>query len=190
MCVYTYIHMCIHTSVFVYVCIHGSKYIHVYSGMCMHIFITIHACNDTRIQVHTYEQNVFMLWHIATFWGRAKRLGGLVQLCESLITEFQWYVHHWNQHGIVFKCGVFCKLVFESFSILNKFIGADEHHAQHCNWLWPPIQAQALIQQDHLPKDLPSENIENLTLLDLPVTHIQNIQEHRLQHTSFPQNIF
>ena len=49
---------------------------YMYSGMCIHTtFVTIYVCNDTRIQIHTYEQNVFMLWHIATFWGRAKRLG-------------------------------------------------------------------------------------------------------------------
>jgi len=39
-------------------------------------------------------------------------------------------------------------------------------------------------------KDLPGENIESLTLLDLPVTHIQHFQQHWLQHVSFPQSIF
>jgi len=56
-------------------------------------------------------------------------------------------------------------------------------------WLWPPSQYPTFIQQDHLAKDLPSEDIESLTLLDLHVTHIQNSQEHRLQHVSFSKSI-
>ena len=49
--------------------------------------------------------------------------------------------------------------VRESFclSILDEFVGAVEHHAQHCTWLWPPSKLPAFIRQDHLPKDLPGE---------------------------------
>jgi len=77
MCLHTYAYMFIHTSVFVYVWIYGSTYMYMYSGVCINTFVTIYVCNDTstRVQIHTYKQNVFMLWHITTFWGRAKRLG-------------------------------------------------------------------------------------------------------------------
>jgi len=105
---------------------------YIYTGMCIHIFISIYVCNDTLIQIHTYKQNVFMLCHIAMFCSWAKRLGVLVPPCENLITEVSWYVHHWNQHGLVFECGVFCKLIFESLQILHEFVGAVKHHAQHC----------------------------------------------------------
>jgi len=39
---------------------------------------------------------------------------------------------------------------------------------------------------DHLPKDLPGENIESLTLLDFPVTHIQHSQQHARTWASLP----
>jgi len=71
--------MFIHVSVFVswcvYVWIYGSTYIYMYSGVCINTFITMYVCNDTCRQIYTYKQYVFMQWHVATFWGRAKWMG-------------------------------------------------------------------------------------------------------------------
>jgi len=167
--------MFIHTSVFVYIWIYGSTYLYKYWGMCIHIFITM--------IIHVYKY--IHIDSTCSCGGTSQRFGVgpsewvvLVPPCKSVVTEFPWYVHDWNQHGLVSKCGAFCKLGFEILPIVDEFVGDVEHFAQHCigcTWLWPPSQYPAFIQQDHFPKDLPGENIGSHTLLDLPVTHIQHI---------------
>ena len=131
--VYTYLYICmfIHTSVFVYMGVH----IYVYWGMWINVFISIYVCNDTRVQLHTYKQNVFMLWHIAAFWGWVKRLGCP---CSTVQTSLHRVPMVRTSLEPAWPCfEAWCFLQIWLWKPLNYWwvLGTVEHFAQHCTWL-------------------------------------------------------
>jgi len=106
----------------------------IYSSMCIHIFINMDVCNDTRIQKYTHTNTT------CSCCGTSQRCGVgssdwvflFLPPYESVITEFPWHVHHWNQHVLALKRGVCCKLVFEIIPIVDELVGGIEHVAQYC----------------------------------------------------------
>jgi len=131
-----------------------------------------------------------MLWHITTFWGRAKRLG-----CPcSTVRKFRHRVSvvrtSLESAWPCFRALCFVKIrlwkPLNSWSICQRCWTSCA--ALHLTLDTKPI---AGFHPTGTPSEnLPSNNIKSLTLLDLPVTHMQHSQQHRLQHVSFPQSIF
>jgi len=131
----SYTHLCLYT--YEYMGVHICSYIQVslYIYLLMYMYVTIHEYK----YIHKNTT--------CSCCGTSQRFGVglsdwvcLVSPCECLTTEFPWYVHHWNQHCLVFERGVFCKLGFEIFPIDDEFVGNVKHFAQHCTCLWPLSQ--------------------------------------------------
>ena len=138
---HVYIHRYVYISIYICSCTHLCLYTYEYMGA--HICICIQVCVYICLLLYMYVTiHVYTYIHIdrtCSCCGTSQCLGFrpsdwvvLVPPCKSLVTEFSWYVHHCNQHGLVFESGVFGKFVFESLPILDEFVGAFEHHVQHC----------------------------------------------------------
>ena len=192
MCIYTYIHMFIHTSVIVHVWIYWSTYIHKYSGMCIHIFITIYICNDTCIQIHIYKQYVFLWWRIATFWGRAQQMGSscstvqksrhrVPMLRTSLEPAFPcpqvWCLLQtrlWNHPN----GGWVCRRRWAFGALLHLALSTEPIGKFHPTGSLSEASAGRGYRKPHAPGFTHHTHS----------THCG--QQHRLQHISFPQSIF
>ena len=145
---HVYIHICVYIPIYIcsyaHLCLYTYKHMGVHIHICISVCVSIHLLLDMYVTTHVYQ---YININRTCSWCGTQRFEVmpsdwvvLVPPCKGLVTEIPWCVHHWNQHGLVFKCGVFCKLAVKSLPNVDEFVGSVEHFAQHCTWLCPPNQ--------------------------------------------------